>query len=546
MPSRSSLTFEVEADAGDVDVGTIVAALSEGAVVGETGTAVGGYAAGGDSVRGAIEALGDAFPLAIVDDGATLRLDDASASMIDPEELGARVDDRRESRIVRDRRAASTLPDEVAIAYYEPERDYQAGLQRARRDGIALRSNRIELPVAIGAGAAKGFAEAALMRVWRGRERATVRLPWRRLDLRAGGRVTLDGAAWRIASWTLERMALELDLERIGPGAVAASASPGRATTGADARAGTTVIELLDIPAFDGSGGGDAPRLWLAAAGTGTRCRRATASLSLDGGASWRTFATTAPPAVMGTLTRAPAPGPSELFDRANSIEVELLHDNMTVPGGGDAALIDGRNLALIGDELIAFAGAEQIAPRRWRLGGLLRGRFGSEWAMAGHETDERFVLIEAGRLLPIDLPATALGGPIAVSAIGPGDAGPPATRAAIVIGRGVRPPSPVALRARRLAGGAIRIDWIRRSRRGWAWLDGADVPLGEESELYRLTLASGGTERTIDVTSPSFDYAADDQPPELRDGPGALTVTISQIGRLGASLPPAAHTFTL
>jgi hypothetical protein len=286
--------------------------------------------------------------------------------------------------------------------------------------------------------------------------------------------------------------------------------------------------------------------LWLAAAGTGTGWRRATASLSLDGGASWRTLGVTAPPAVMGVAIEAVGAGPVEAFDRVHAIEIETLHDGMILPSGGDAALIEGRNLALIGDELIAFADATQIAPRRWRLSGLLRGRFGTHWAMAWHGAGDRFVLIETGRLLPIELSAATIGGNISVSAFGPGDAGPPAMRSAIVIGRALRPPSPVALSARRLSNGAIRINWIRRSRTGWSWLDGADAPLGEDRELYRLTLSSDGADRVIEPDAPTFDYPADEQPPGLLAGTSPLTASVVQLGRFGSSLAAAMQTFLL
>lgn len=538
-----SLTFEVAADDGPVEIGAIVETLSDGAIAGAAGASVGGYAAGGDSVRGAIEALAQAFPLPLADDGAVLRLGDATANTIDPGELGAHADEKRESRLVRDRRAATALPDEVAIGYYEPERDYQAGLQRAQRDGVALRSARIELPVAVGAGDAKGAAEATLARNWREREQATVRLPWRRMDLRAGQQVMLDGMRWRITGWTLEKMALQLVLARTGPAAAAADASPGRATSGVDVPSGPTTIELLDIPLPDSSA--TAPRLWLAAAGSMAGWRRATASLSLDSGASWQTIGMTAPPAVMGVTTEVLGAGPAELIDRIHCVEVQTLNEAMSLPSGGDAALIDGRNLALVGDELIAFGDAVQLDARRWRLKSLLRGRFGTDWAMADHAAGDRFVLIESARLMPIDLSAAALGGAVTISALGLGD-GIPATKSGSVIGRALRPPSPGALEARRLVDGTIRISWIRRSRTGWAWIDGADAPLGEDVERYRLTLTTGDVVRVVETDTAIFDYPTGEQPADLLAGTSPLGVAIAQIGRFGTSLPPATRTFSL
>jgi hypothetical protein len=83
-------------------------------------------------------------------------------------------------------------------------------------------------------------------------------------------------------------------------------------------------------------------------------------------------------------------------------------------------------------------------------------------------------------------------------------------------------------------AGGLV-LTWIRRSRRGWAWLDDVDAPLGEREERYgvRIVGARGTLER--ECTSPRLHVPA----PELAVlGTGALTLEVRQIGDLAASHP--------
>ena len=70
-----SLTFEVMADAGPVAIGAIAEALGEGAIAAGETPALAGYAASGDSVRGAIEALADVVPLSLSDDGGAAAAD---------------------------------------------------------------------------------------------------------------------------------------------------------------------------------------------------------------------------------------------------------------------------------------------------------------------------------------------------------------------------------------------------------------------------------------------------------------------------------------
>lgn len=539
-----SLTFEVVADDGGTSAGAVAAELSGGALTGGEALALDGYAASGDSVRGAIEALGAAFALPLADDGARLRIGVDDLDAVPERELGSRAGGGSELRLARDRRAANALPDEVAIAYYDPARDYQAGLQRARRDGIAMRSSRIDLPAAIGANAAKGLAEAALSRSWRQRDRATVRLPWRRMEAGCGHRVQLEGAQWRVANWTLDRMVLELGLERDGPAVATVPAMPGRATAEPDRPPGGTVLHLLDLPAIDGSLA-SAPRPWVAAAGTEAGWRRAELSLSLDGGDSWTTLGGTAPAAIMGVVAGVPTSGPTTLLDRVTAIEVDLLHEGMALPGGGDAALISGRNLAMVGEELLAFGTAVQIGARRWRIFDLLRGRYGTEAAVTGHGGGERFVMIDAAQLRPVDLPATAIGTAVTVSALGVGDDA--AVRAvAIARGAALRPPSPVGLTVTRTGDGTIRLGWCRRSRIGWAWLGGADVPLAETSELYRVTLASGFLLRSIEIGEPNFVYSAAEQAADGLSSGAVLTLSVEQLGTFAPSTPPASLSLTI
>lgn len=69
-----SLTFEVEADEAPVTLGNIADELSGGALAAGPTPALTGYAASGDSIRGALEALADVVPLSLSDDGERLLL----------------------------------------------------------------------------------------------------------------------------------------------------------------------------------------------------------------------------------------------------------------------------------------------------------------------------------------------------------------------------------------------------------------------------------------------------------------------------------------
>ena len=544
-----SLTFEVEADEEAVAIGAIASTLSEGAVTGETMATLGGYAASGDSVRGSIETLAGIGAISIIDDGDVLLLSDAAptATALAEDELGATADGKRSVRRGIERQAAGTLPDEIVIAYHEPERDYQAGLQRARRGGPGRRVEKIELPAAVTSAEAKSFAERRLATIWSERTQATLALPWRRMDLRPGGRVTAPdtNGTWRIAGWTLDRMVTELKLVAASEaGTGGAGAVPGRATAGADAPHGPTTFHLLDLPPLDDI---RTPRLWVAAAGTSAGWRRAELTISLDGGTSWTAAGSTAAPAMMGTALTVPGSGSAALLDQVNSFEVELLNDSMWLESRTDAALVGGANLAMLGEELIQFGTAEQIGPRTFRLSRLMRGRRGSEWAMAEHAMGERFVLIEAAARAPLELSSAAIGSVVKVIAEGVGDGGVAIDAETLFLGRALRPPPPVRLFADRLGDGTVRIGWTRRSRTGWAWLDGGDAPLGEEAERYRLTITpSIGAPRTVELFAPGYDYGVAEQTADGSAGAGSVVVSVTQLGSMAASLPAASGAFAV
>ncbi|MBC7985241.1 MAG: hypothetical protein H7X93_01010 [Sphingomonadaceae bacterium] len=361
--------------------------------------------------------------------------------------------------------------------------------------------------------------------------------------------MTLPGVAaeWRIAGVSLEAMALGLELVRTGGGAatVADAADPGRATSDPDLVHGPTTFHLLDLPALDDVLAAT-PQLLVAAAGEEGGWRRATLLLSLDGGASHESIGQTAPPAVIGVAVTALAVGVAPMFDDRFAVEVELLNDAMWLEGRDDDALVAGANLALLGDELVQFGAVEPLGDRRFGLTRLLRGRRGTEWAADGHAIGEPFVLLEPPSLRTIALAAGSLGGEAEVLASGIGD-DEPAEASTAVVGRALRPPAPVHLMAVRLANGDIAIGWTRRSRLGWAWNDGGDAPLGEESERYALTIApSTGTARAVETAAPDYLYTAAQQAADGSAGAVSVTLSIAQLGALAASLPAAAGTITL
>ncbi|MEO5494528.1 MAG: phage tail protein [Sphingomonas sp.] len=428
--------------------------------------------------------------------------------------------------------AIERAPKTLSLAYYDPSRDYQTGMQRARRPGAGTRDDRIDLPAALDAGAAKALAETLVQRAATEREQRTVALPAAAADIAPGSLVAIDGEGgrWRVVEAALEGMVTTLTCVRVAPPGPAASASPGRGLPAPDRVAGATILRVAELPAL-GDSPLAAPRLSVMANGTGAGWRRAALLYSLDDGASWRDGGDTAAPTIIGALVSVPAAAPATLVDLANSFEVDLARADMVLGDADDAALDRGINLALVGGELLQFGRAEQIGPARWRLSHLWRGRRGTEAAAGRQAIGDRFVLLTPDVVATIDLPVAAIGSTVRVLASGIGDTAGPVEADCLVDGASVRPPSPAQLRIDTIAG-VPTLTWARRSRAGFRWIDGGDVPLAEESETYRITVEPlAGAPRAV---IQSGRVAALD----LAEAVTGTILTVRQIGVLAESLP--------
>ncbi|USI71479.1 GTA baseplate fiber-binding domain-containing protein [Sphingomonas morindae] len=522
-----SLGFEVIADAAPVSVGEIAAALSDGAIRGGPGERLTGFAAEGDSVRGALEALAEALPIALGEDaqGLVLLDEDAPARPIDPLALGGHGGTRAAPRLEIERRGEGLLTEALTLMHYDPARDFQPGAQTARRGAAGRRGGTVALAAALPAAAARALAEARLARDAAARETARVTLSAAGLAVPVGAILRLPDLAgrWRVRERRFEEWVVTLACTRL-PGAAPPPppASPGAPVIEPDRLSGRTRLALLDLPLAEAAPR-DEPALLIAARGDGAGWRGAMLIGSRDEGQGWEAIGATAPPAVIGTAETALAPGGALLVDRRATLVVRLPGET-ALAGDDRLGWSAARTLMLVGDELLQFGTATALGDGRFRLSTLLRGRRGTEWAMALHQPGERVVLIEPTSLRRWPLPLAALGTRLRVSASGVGDA-EPAEAALRFMGAALAPPAPVAGRMRR-RGAGVRIEWVRRSRQGWDWRDGGEAPLGEERERYRVTVEGAPPHET---DRPWLELAA------ARPG---LSVTIEQLGTVAASPP--------
>lgn len=542
-----SLSFELIADEAAPDLAAIAGDLT-GGLIGGTGEAMpafAGYAVGSGSIADALAPAVEGLGLALQplpEEGFALVLPMVASVLADAAidaqcqvaaTNGEALLPRSESR-----QRADAVPIRLVARYYDPSRDYQAGAQTAERPGVGRTEKAVDWPAALDAAQARSLAGERLRGLWAARNGLDLRCDWRALTLAPGMSLSVEGQAglWRIERQEWTGMAVRLSLVRqAGVGGVSVEASAGSAVAQADAVHGPTTLVLAELPPVDDQPA-SAPLLVCAAAGEQSGWRSAELFLEDGTTGTLTSLGNTAAPALLGQVTVPPlALAGAALFDERSAVTVRLLRDDMTLASVGDEALLAGANHALLGREVLQFGRATRVDERVWRLSHLLRGRRGTEWAMAGHGAGERFLLLDSETLVDLPSSAAVVGTTARVAAIGIGDTAPEEVDE-LVLGQAVLPLAPVHLMAER-AGGDWRISWVRRSRAGWRWADAVDAPLGEEQERYAVALRFGGqTFRSAETGVSEWTYdAATIAVDRMAGVDGGIEIVVRQVGTYGA-----------
>lgn len=537
-----SLSFEVEADEAGPDGVSLALPLADviGAVeVHASLPSIGGAALSANSRREAIEPLRRLITIDRRAGASGWQLgEDRGAAALDVGEPAAERLPARPSRTLGD---GGQVPRHIGLTLYDPARDWQMAVQQARVAGGIGASESLGLPLAMEAGAAKALTQRLAREAVRQVRRCDWPAGFAALAVAPGDAVLSgDGATGRLAERRIEGAGIRLiiEAERSGSGG-AVAADGGRMISAPDELIGASKAWLFDLPWIEGmSGAGEGgSRLALAAAGEGEGWRQAGVSVEPSAGAQPVSLGSVAAASVLGEVVAIEGVGRAWLIDQSGAVTVELLHDDMLLANADDAALLGGANLAVAGDEVLQFGHAEPLGGRRWRLTRLLRGRFGTEDAMAKPAAGRGFALISdpALMLLPGGVQAGAR-----VLVQGIADDAPLVVPIADV-GRAQRPLAPVHLKAQWQADGGLLLDWVRRSRLGAGWNDLVDAPLDERDERYAVTLsASGNAVIQTDTVVPRLIVTAVTVAGwRAAGGSGAvLHVAISQCGTSGLSVP--------
>ena len=207
------------------------------------------------------------------------------------------------------------------------------------------------------------------------------------------------------------------------------------------------------------------------------------------------------------------------MFDETNSLTVTLYAGELESVARSDMLLDQELNAAAVGAdgrwEIIRFRNAELTGQTSsglniYRLSGLLRGQRGTEWAIASHEVDDRFVLLDS-TIRVVNSQTNELNIEREIKGVTFNFLLDDVTgRMFTHTGVGLKPFSVAQLRALAV-GSDVEVTWNWRTRLSYRYGGVAPVvPFGEAAQLYRVWIYDGSTlVRTENVTTNSYTYTA-------------------------------------
>lgn len=517
------------------------------------------------AIRAALEPLQGAWPFDVVQHGYVIQFiarGGASVATIPVEDLDARADGQAPGvQITTSREMDSQLPRRVTVQHLDYDREYNTGTQYAERINTeAINALVLDLPVVLTADEAAGKAEVLLYLYWLERYDVSINLPPAYLHLEPGDVVTLETPEGNVSlrltaiSYTsdgrVECKAKYNSAAIYTPTAVAESPAVTGTTT--IIRPGTSTYHLLDLPMISSAQSG--PSFLSAMAGASSAWPGGVLMQSVDAGATWASLQDFgAPGADMGVCSNSLGTVEPRMIDSASSLSVTMTQGEL-FSVSLLAMLAGGNHFAYGADgrwEIIAAQTCTLVTGTAYTLTNLLRGRFGTEWAMGLHAASDALIMLDATDVAAITMSTGSIGlGYLYRGITVDQDISTDSDRSFTYLGVNLKPLSPIAIT------GAIdpatadwSLSWIRRTRTGGEWRDYVDADLGESSEAYQIDVFADGTyatvKRTIAVTTQAAAYTSAQQVTDFGSNQATLYLKVYQMSATAGRGYPLTQSLT-
>ena len=458
------------------------------------------------------------------------------------------IENQAESVSLREQEA--DLPTILSLSYQDIDSDFQGVTCSTRRlVGQSRRAKDIRLPIVASYDRILPVVENRLQAEWLERNRVSFAVSSRHLDLEVGDIIDLplNGLNRRLMIAQID----DANERRIETFEIAGNNRPVSSVEVAQRSVPQVVVptigppelRVMDLPVFSG----DTLGLGVKVAVSAVPWPGGVPVLLSASESGFQERQTLTRPATIGSLQSELSVGPVGVFDYGNKIDVEL--NRMALESVDEQLLFSGRNALAVQSrsgafEVLQFKNAELISENLWRLSCLLRAQLGTDDAMISGFDGGAEVAILNGAVEELNVNRSETEQAFFLRA---GLSGFPlvdqfaSTDEYTSSKRGPLPLSPVHVRAKRdEATGDIDITWIRRTRIDGELFESVDVPLGEESEHYAVSiLANGVVVRDVETETSSLLYGQADQLNDFGNTSTSLELSISQISQsVGRGMP--------
>ncbi|MCW3782228.1 baseplate multidomain protein megatron [Defluviimonas salinarum] len=402
----------------------------------------------------------------------------------------------------------------VRLNYVEADGDYEArAVEAIFPDEEARTTTQSDVALALTRSEGQGIVERWMSEARVARDGARLALPPSLGHLGAGDVISLDGGGLYRIDRVEQAGKIEVEAVRVEPAVYQPSDEAEERVTPRAFAAPVPVFALfMDLPLMSVQEAPHRPHVAVTASPWPEAALYASDS---DSGYQLNLLIKAA--SVIGQTENVLYRAQPGQWDRGVPLRVKV--SGGTLNSVSPSQILNGANVMAIGDgasanwELFQFAEAALIAKDTYDLSMRLRGQAGSDAIAPDAWPPGSYVVLMNG--VPQQIKLSVAERDLARHyRIGPAKRGygDPSYvhRVEAFTGIGLRPLSPVHLRAQRNSLSDLDIGWIRRTRiDGDSW-SGFDVPLGEALEIYELRIVQGAaTRRTVTLAQPSWTYPA-------------------------------------
>jgi hypothetical protein len=474
------------------------------------------------SVRAVLQVLAQAYNFeAVLSDKIYFRLRGAATvGSIPFADLGCDGGDPIALRLVNE----LEVPAQLAITYANIDNDHQTDTQYSDRLLTGQEStSATQLPLSLYPTEAKAMADAQLMDKAIGMTSTTVAVGQQYAKYEPCDVLTVadeDANAWRLrivkkseAAGTIKWDMVLDDATVFTQTGATSSGTQGQSLVYAPP---ATSLLLLDIPLLQDSD--NAPGHYFAVTGSSQWQSAALYKSSADNNYTQNQILFN--PAVFGlTVTALAAPASADVWDEVSTVRVSIANGQLSSATRDAVLASTATNAALIGTEVVQYRTATLVGTGLYDLSGLLRGRRGTQWAMASHTASETFCVLGVAGMGLVAMQSADLGKLWYYKAASAGVALSKVTAKTITpTGLLLKPFAPVDLRVNRVTTSTV-FTWKRCTRLAPRFTGtlGINVPLGETSELYDIEFYSDASYTTLKrtysgLTSPTATYTSANQ----------------------------------